>query len=111
VPELGVHVGALIDKSCYKMLHCYLRDRSSPLTEEHACAQNIDTSLREWFNHGRDKYELRRGQLKDIAQRTGICHLCTELDITFDERVELWKAKYHGLELDLGPKDVVFSDL
>jgi hypothetical protein len=96
VPELGVHVGALIDKSCYKMLHCYLRDKSSPLTEEHACAQNIDTALREWFNHGRDKYELRRSQLTEIARRTGVRHLCTELDFNFDERVEFWKTKYCG---------------
>jgi hypothetical protein len=112
IPELGVHVGALAEKSCFKMLHCYVRDKSSPLTEEHACAQNIDTSLREWFNHGREKYELRRAQLSEVAARTGINHLCTELDVNFDERVELWKAKYHG-NVDnfytLPPE--VFSDL
>jgi hypothetical protein len=94
------------------MLHCYVRDKSSPLTEEHACAQNTDTSLREWFNHGREKYELRRAQLSEVATRTGINHLCTELDVNFDERVELWKAKYHG-NVDnfytLPPE--VFSDL
>jgi hypothetical protein len=113
VPELGVHVGALIDKSCYKMLHCYLRDKSSPLTEEHACAQNVDTALREWFNHGRDKYELRRNQLSEIAGRTGIRHLCTELDITFDERVDLWKAKYEGRALKnfSDTPTALFSDL
>jgi hypothetical protein len=96
VPELGVHVGALIDKSCMKMLHCYLRDKSSPLTEEHACAQNIDTALREWFNHGREKYEKRRGQMKEVARRSGITHLCTQLDKTFDEKVVEWKEKYRG---------------
>jgi hypothetical protein len=103
IPELNVHVGALIDKSCYKMLHCYLRDKSSPLTEEHACAQNIDTALREWFNHGRAKYELRRSQLKYIAVRSGIRHLCTELDINFDERVGIWKAKYGGADQEVTP--------
>lgn len=104
VPEVGCHLGALIDKSCQKMLHCYIRDKSSPLTEEHACAQNIDTALREWFNHGRDVYDMRREQLLEIANRTGIRHLCTELDVKFDDRVAQWKEKY------LGERRIVSSD-
>lgn len=94
IPELGLHVGALIDKSCCKMLHCYLRDKSSPLTEEHACAQNVDTALREWFNHGREVYEKRRIQMQEVAKRGGITHLCTQLDVTFDEKVDEWRRKY-----------------
>lgn len=93
-PELGVHLGALVDKSCFKMLHCFLRGRNPVLTEEHACAQNIDTALREWFNHGRDVYEMRREQMKEVAARAGISHLCSELDVTYDACVLRWKLKY-----------------
>jgi hypothetical protein len=76
------------------MLHCYLRDKKSPLTEEHACAQNIDTALREWFNHGRETYEMRREQMKIVADKAGIRHLCTQLGADFDLKVTYWKDKY-----------------
>jgi len=93
-PELKAHVGALIDKSCFKMLHCYLRGKNAPLTEAHACAVNVDTALREWFNHGHDTYEERRAQMKEVTRLAGITHLCKELDVSYFERVELWKDKY-----------------
>ncbi|APG78055.1 hypothetical protein 1 [Wenzhou picorna-like virus 7] len=93
-PELGVHTGALIEKSCFKMLHCFLRGKKAPLTAEHMAGQNIDTALREWFNHGPEVYEKRRVQMKEVAARAGITHLCMELDTTYDECVLRWKAKY-----------------
>lgn len=94
IPELGVHVGALDEKSCSKMLHCFLRNSKSPLSEEMACAENIQTAAREWFNHGRDKYDFRVAQLKEVARRADILHLCPELNLTFDDRVEHWKDRY-----------------
>lgn len=94
IPELGQHVGALVNKSCYKMLHCYLRDKNSPLTEDHACAINIDTALREWFNHGRDVYENRRQGLTEVAKRADVTHLCTQLNVSFDDAVAVWHSKY-----------------
>lgn len=92
--ELKGHVGALVDQSCIKMLHCYLREKNAPLTEAHACAINVDTALREWFNHGRDVYEHRRTQMIEIAEKGDIKHLCQELNVTYEERVITWKAKY-----------------
>lgn len=93
-PELGCNVGALCDKSCFKMLHCYLRKKDAPLTEEHACAQNIDTALREWFNHGQEIYEMRQQQMREIARKAEIAHLCTELNVTYADRVKEWREKY-----------------
>lgn len=93
-PELGGHVGALADKSCFKMLHCYLRGKNAPLSEEHACGLNVDTALREWFNHGPEIYEERRGQMKEIATKAGITHLCDELDLSYNDRVNSWQDKY-----------------
>jgi hypothetical protein len=93
-PVLGGHVGALADKSCFKMLHCYIRDKNAPLTEEHACGLNIDTALREWFNHGEKIYEERRDQMKIIADKAGIAHLCDELDLSYDDRASFWRKKY-----------------
>lgn len=91
---MKISVGALAEKSCFKMLHCYVRGKGAPLTEDLACAQNIDTALREWFNHGPEVYELRRGQMREVATRAGIKHLCSELDTTYDAHVLRWKLKY-----------------
>ena len=66
----------------------------SVLTEQEACAQNIDTALREWFNHGPEVYEKRREQMCEVASRTGISHLCTMIDTTYTDGVEEWKSKY-----------------
>lgn len=93
-PKLGVHVGALVEKSCFKMLHYYLRDKNSPDSERVACAKNIDTACREWFNHGESVYEDRRKQLIKVAECADIKHLCEELDVSYDSRVEAWHDKY-----------------
>jgi len=95
-PELGVHLGALIDKSVFKSLHMYMRSKGSPNTPEMACALNVDTALREWFNHGRDKYDEMRIKMKSVAEAAKIDHMCAELDVTYDERVQNWRHKYVG---------------
>ena len=93
-PKLKTSLGALVDKSCFKMLHYYLRDKKCPNTEEYACALNIDTALSEWFNHGEDVYEMRREQLREVAERAKITYLCEALDKTYDEKVIEWLEKY-----------------
>lgn len=92
--EKGVHVGSLVEKSIFKMLHMYLRPKGTIDSEELASAKNIDTALREWSNHGRDVYESRRLDMNSVAQNTGITHLCTQLDVDYDEVVLTWKHKY-----------------
>lgn len=92
--KLGCKVGALSETSIFKMLHMYLRPKGCLNTEELACAENIDTALREWFNHGREVYELRRTQMRAVASRVGISHLCTQLDTTYEMCVERWHDVY-----------------
>lgn len=96
-PKLGVEIGALLDKSIFKSLHCYMRPRGCPLTPDEACAQNIDTALREWFNHGESVYEMRRKQMNDIAKRANISHMCVMLNETYDERCDEWKLNYRDV--------------
>lgn len=100
-PKLGVHVGALLDKSIYKSLHCFMRGKNCPLTEEHACAQNIDGALREWFNHGEDKYEKQRQLMKEVAIRANISHMCSGLDLSYNDRAADWNAQYKDDESHL----------
>lgn len=93
-PKKEMSVGALDEDSIFKSLHNYIRTKSSPLTEEQACATNIDGALREWANHGEEIYEMRRQQMLTVATRCEIEHLCTEIYKDYDQQVEKWKCKY-----------------
>lgn len=93
-PKLGMHIGALADKSIYKSLHCFMRTKNTVETEEFASAVNIDGALREWFNHGESKYEAQRLMMCEVAERAGISHMCTGLHTTYNERVVEWYTNY-----------------
>jgi hypothetical protein len=98
IPEIGQHVGALVEKSIFKSLHMHLYPQGHPLSEEECSALNIDGALREWFNHGRDVYETRRAQMREVAQRCEIDHICTMLDCTYGDMVNKWIKTYKGAE-------------
>jgi len=93
-PDLGLHVGALLHKSIYKSLHCFMRPKGVVETEAYASALNVDTALREWFNHGRDVYETQRELMHEVCNRAGISHMCDRLGVTYDECVLEWREKY-----------------
>jgi len=90
--DTGVIMGALDEDSIFKSLHATLHSKA--LTREQQSMQNIDGGLREWFSHGRDVYELRREQMKEIAKRADISHGCTVIHQSYDDRLQAWKDKY-----------------
>jgi hypothetical protein len=94
IPEINAQVGALVEDSIFKSLHCRVKDKSSPLGNDEAAAINIDGALREFFNHGRDVYETRRSQLKNVAEHHKIGHLCPRLALDFDDQVSIWFSNY-----------------
>lgn len=75
-----------------------MRSKNSVDTEESACAQNMDGALREWFNHGEQKFEEQRLLMKQVAGRAGIQHMCTGLETNYTERVAEWFANYRPQE-------------
>lgn len=106
-PHKGVVVGALVEKSIFKMLHCYMYGKKCPYTEEWACAQNIDTALREWENHGEAVYERRRIQMKEVCEFDArIKVLCTRLDVPYSQCVDEWRAKYDKSYIPFSNPDV-----
>jgi hypothetical protein len=90
--ELGLFVGPLDENSIFKSLHTVLKSKAVSLREQSAC--NIDGALREWFAHGRETYELRRQQLRKVAEESDLTGACRELDITYDDRITAFKEKY-----------------
>lgn len=88
--ELGIRVGALDVKSIYKMAHMS-HGQGEP---EDLAIATIQTMLHEAFLHGETFYEWLRTRLKLVANDCLIW--CKELDVSYIEKVELWKEKYAG---------------
>ena len=96
--DLGQKVGLLSEDSIYKRLHAHLL--SKELTLPMHSAQNIESSLHDWFYYGRDVFEDRRSKLQQVAQKCEIEHLCPALNVSYDKRVNHWRHKYLGEELE-----------
>lgn len=94
IPELEQHVGALLEKSIFKSLHCFMRPKGCVMTELEAVAVNVDHNLGEWFNHGEKVYEQRRIEMNAIAEKNGFTHMCRTLDMTYADRIQKWNDKY-----------------
>jgi hypothetical protein len=90
--ETGLIHGVLEEDSIWKSLHTVVKSRSVGLEDQ--SAQNIDGALREWWQYGREVYDQRRAQMKEVAEKAGISHLCNELNMTYDDRLEKFKETY-----------------
>lgn len=102
--DLGREVGLLAEDSIYKRLHSHLL--SKELTLEMHSAQNIESSLHDWFYYGRDVFEDRAKKLRSVAQKCNIEHLCPALEVSYDKRVNRWRHKYLGETLE---EDEIYS--
>jgi hypothetical protein len=91
-PDLKANVGVLSEDSIFKRLHAHLQ--SKDLSLEMQSAQNIDTSLHDWFYYGRETFECRLSEMQDIASQAGITHLCQGFDKNYEDRVQDWLRKY-----------------
>jgi len=96
--DLNAKVGVLSEDSIYKRLHSHIL--SKELTLPMHSAQNIESSLHDWFYYGRDVFEDRRDKLKKVAEMCEITHLCPALDVSYDKRVAHWRHKYLGEPLE-----------
>jgi hypothetical protein len=95
-PKLDRTVAALDESSILKSLHSCLK--SKVISDDEHDMQAIDGALREWFFHGEEVYETRRAQMQEIAEKAGIKHGCSEIHISYDEKIKLWKEKYESPE-------------
>jgi hypothetical protein len=114
IPEIDCNVGALLETSVAKSLHCFVRDKGSPLSVEQACAQNIDNTCYEWFFHGKDVYERRRKELIMVAEMAGLKHMTNRLDTTFEEFVDKWNERHEPqegeTEADVMARTAIFDE-
>lgn len=90
--ETGLIHGVLDEASIFKSLHTVIRSKAVSLDDQ--SAMNIDGALREWWQYGREMYEKRRMQMTEVAQLSGISHMCTELGVSYDMRMQMFREKY-----------------
>jgi hypothetical protein len=90
--RMQCYLGALDEKSIFKSLHAILK--SKHMSNMEVCMANIDGALVEWFAHGPDVYEMRRFQLKAVAEEAGISLGCLGLGLSYEDRVLAWCHKY-----------------
>jgi hypothetical protein len=111
-PDLECNVGLLDEMSIFKRLHSHNLSTNVDLSLPLQSAQNIDSSLHDWFYYGREMYEMRQRQMIQIAEEAGISLLCVGLYKTYDQRVQRWKNKYRPLEVvdleSFEPEDLDF---
>jgi hypothetical protein len=105
--DLGQKVGLLSEESIFKRLHTHLLSKELSL-EAHS-AQNIESSLHDWFYYGRDVFEDRRDKLRRVARKCGIECLCPALEISYDKRVNRWRHKYLDEELEEEEEETVLE--
>jgi len=96
----------LAEESIMKSLHAVVKSKA--LTPKEVACQNVDGALREWFFHGREVFDKRLAQMKQIAEIEDLP--CTTLNLDFDERVVRWKEKYGVEDENYQPHSASESD-
>jgi hypothetical protein len=90
--DLNQWMGALDETSIFKSLTSILKSKAiSPMEQS---MQNIDGALREWFAYGREHYEMRREQMKQVAKQHGISGGCAMLSKDYDDCLEMYRERY-----------------
>lgn len=91
--DLGFPVGQLTMDSIAKSLHMHMKPKTIIVngcqvkrTMEEAIVDNIDGAMRELVAHGRDVYEFRRKQLREVVSTLSV--IPGSLDVSYDEYVK-----------------------
>jgi hypothetical protein len=92
--ELNLYMGILDEQSIFKSLHSNLKSKTE--TPETVASSCIGSALTEWFLYGREKYEDRRAQMKEVAERHGLTEMVHGLDLDYDDRVAKFRLTYFG---------------
>jgi hypothetical protein len=87
-------MGILDEKSIFKSLHSNLKSKTE--TQEAVASSCIGSALTEWFLYGREKYDERRAQMKEVAERHGLTELVHGLDLDYDDRITKFRHTYYG---------------
>lgn len=83
LPELPYRVGRLVEASIFKPLKCVLLPKGE-YNAQLASVVNVDGALREWVYYGRDHYEKRRSEMRQVLEKHAISHLSMVVDKPYE---------------------------
>jgi hypothetical protein len=90
----GMYLAKLSEDSIFKSLHSNML--SKVVTKEEISRQCLDGALRELWFHGKEHFEIRHEQFKNIVAEHEWQHIISpSFYKTFDEREEEWLEKYN----------------
>ncbi len=90
--DTGLIHGALDEASIFKSLHTVLESKVVSLEDQ--SISNIDAALREWWQHGREVYEKRREQMREVASRCCLTNSCQMLNESYEDRLIHFQHHY-----------------
>lgn len=93
--EREVWTAPLSEASIFKRLHTYIP--SSVLSDEEQCGEAISTSLRDYFEFGREVYNMKKEQLEKIAELSNLTVFVPRSFPTYDEVLEDYNQKHLGM--------------
>lgn len=96
--DTGMIHGALDEESIFKSLHTVLESKVVSLEDQ--SISNIDGALREWWQHGRQVYEKRRSQMKQVAFKCGLTDSCSMLNESYEDRLIYFQHRYMEQDKD-----------
>ena len=83
-------IGRLAEDSIWKSLHCNLKSRTE--TPSNVAMSCIETALHEWFAFGKEHYDLRLHQMKEVCSLSGLP--VTAAFCSYEDRVVRWHQAY-----------------
>lgn len=100
----GLYMAVLDEDSIFKSLHSNVRSKEQ---SEHAvAAQCIDNAAREFWFHGREKFDAQHIMLKKVVAECGYEDLVnTTFNHDYDTRRTSWMEKYNVQEAPYGPAE------
>lgn len=90
--EAQLYMAALDEMSIFKSLHFVGASKND---DREQAASNINGAIREWFSHGREVYEFRRSQMREVAGKCDLIGWCDQLDVTYDQAMYRWVQTYY----------------
>lgn len=93
----GMWIAMLDEASCFKSLHCNLASKEQ--SQEEVAIQCIEGQCREWWFYGKEHFEFRHNQMKEVVRRLGWDNFMSESFWSgYEAREASWLDR-NGVEL------------
>jgi hypothetical protein len=97
VVQKNIWVAMLDEDSILKSLHSNLA--SKELSPEMVSVSCIEGAAREWFFHGKEVFDTRHAQLKEVVHQAGLANLMSDsFSDSWSVRKVHWDIKYSNLD-------------